>query len=123
MTTPLQGARVLIVEDEAAVALMIEDMLADLGCEIAASAAQLSKAVELARSLDCDFAILDVNLGGRPVFPVAGILRERKIPFVFSTGYGRAGLPEEFQGEGVLNKPFAIDELGRQIAKALAAKE
>src|SRR3990170_2051669 len=95
MTDPA-GLKVLVVEDEGPVALLIEDMLLDLGCEIAASAAELDRACNLARTAMIDFAVLDLNLGGESAVPVGHILRERGIPFVFSTGYGTSGLAEEF---------------------------
>ncbi|MEJ8572387.1 response regulator [Microbaculum marinum] len=107
----LAGLRVLVVEDEGMVALLIEGMLADLGCDVVASAASLSRAVAAARDEAIDFALLDVNLDGHLVFPAAEILRARGIPFVFSTGYGRVALLENFKEYQVLNKPFAIEEL------------
>jgi CheY-like chemotaxis protein len=109
----------VVVEDEGSIALLIEDMLLELGCEIAASAAHLAQAREVACSAGFDFAVLDVNLAGQPAFPVAKILRERRIPFVFSTGYGASGIPEEFKGTPTLSKPFAVDELREKIAFAL----
>lgn len=117
--TELSGLRIFLVEDEGFVALMIEDMLQDLGCEIAASVAQLSEAREIAATIEADLAVLDVNLDGQPIFPVAEILRERKIPLVFSTGYGASGLPREFAGHPVLGKPFLMGELQRKITLAL----
>ncbi|WEX08968.1 response regulator [Chelativorans sp. AA-79] len=117
--TELSGLRVFLVEDEGFVALMIEDMLLDLGCEIAASVAQLTEAREIAATIEADLAVLDVNLDGRLVFPVAEILRERRIPLVFSTGYGARGLPPEFAGHPVLGKPFLMGELQKKIALAL----
>ena len=116
----LTGRRVLVVEDEGAIALLIEDMLADLGCEIAASAATLDKACELARTARIDFAILDLNLDGASAIPVARILRERHIPFVFSTGYGTGGVSEEFAGYPLLPKPFVLTDLRDQVSTALA---
>jgi CheY-like chemotaxis protein len=86
--TELSGARVLLVEDEGLVALMIEDMLEELGLKVIASAAHVAKACELASAASFDLALLDVNLAGERVFPVARILRDRRIPFLFSTGYG-----------------------------------
>src|SRR5690242_5285113 len=80
--------KALVVEDEGAVALLIEDMLGVLGCEIVASVAQIAPACRLAEASPLDFAVLDVNLDGQPVFAVARILQERRIPFFFSTGYG-----------------------------------
>jgi CheY-like chemotaxis protein len=115
----LDGLKALIVEDEAGIALLIEDMLLELGCEVAAMAALLPRACELACIEVIDFAVLDVNLNGQLVFPVAEILRGRMIPFVFSTGYGRVGLPGPFANEPVLAKPFAIEELERAVLDAL----
>lgn len=117
--TELTGLKVFLVEDEGFVALMMEDMLQDLGCEIAASAAQLPEARKIAATVEADVAVLDVNLDGQPVFSVAEILRERRIPLVFSTGYGASGLPPEFAGHPVLGKPFLIGELQKKIASAL----
>ncbi len=118
--TDLAGRRALVVEDEGAVALLIEDMLADLGCEIVASAAGLGRACELARTAGIDFAILDLNLNGASAIPVARILRERHIPFVFSTGYGVRGVSEEFAFHPLLAKPFVIADLQEKISAALA---
>ena len=115
----LSGLRALVVEDEGSVALLIEEMLLDLGCEIAASVARLTDACRIAGTATFDFAVLDVNLGGKSVLPVAQILRDRRIPFVFSTGYGADGLPEEFGGRPVLSKPFALEEFRRVICAAL----
>jgi CheY-like chemotaxis protein len=117
----LTGIRVLLVEDEGAVALMIEDMLQDLGCELVDSVAHLDKAHVVARTAEIDLAILDVNLDGKPVFPVAETLRSRRIPLLFSTGYGSSGLPPEFRGCPVLGKPFSLDSLKQAIAMAMYA--
>jgi CheY-like chemotaxis protein len=116
----LAGCRVLVVEDEGAIALLIEDMLADLGCEIAASAATLDQACELARTAEVDCAILDLNLDGASAIPVARILRERHIPFLFSTGYGAGGVSEEFACYPLLAKPFVVTDLRHEISAALA---
>lgn len=117
--TEFSGLRVLVVEDEGAVALMIEEMLQDLGCEIAASVGRLADACKMAATAEADLALLDVNLGGQLVFPAAEILRERQIPFVFSTGYGRSGLPPEFRDQPVIGKPFSRRELQQAIASTL----
>jgi CheY-like chemotaxis protein len=109
--TDLAGLRVLVVEDEGSVALLIEGMLEDLGCEIAASVATLAKALHAVQTETLDFAVLDVNLAGDQVFPVAEILKGRRLPFVFSTGYGRVGVPETFKDCAVLNKPYTIEDL------------
>lgn len=113
------GIKVLIVEDEGFVAVMIEDMLQDLGCEIVASVAGLQEACGIAATAHLDVAVLDINLGGERSFPVAEILRQRRVPFVFSTGYGTAGLPAEFFGSPVLGKPFLAEALAETLALAL----
>jgi hypothetical protein len=66
-----------------------------------------------------DFAVLDLNLHGKPAFPVAGILHDRRIPFVFSTGYGASGVPQEFRAYPVLTKPFTLDLLRNAIVRAV----
>lgn len=111
--------KVLVVEDEGFVALLIEDMLSDLGCEIVASVAELQKACAVAAAEEIDLAVLDVNLGGERSFPVAEVLRERGVPFIFSTGYGTAGLPPEFIGCPVLAKPFSAKGLEDALAVVL----
>jgi CheY-like chemotaxis protein len=118
----LNGLKALVVEDEAGVALLIEDMLTELGCEITAMAALLPRACQLAQSAVVDFAVLDVNLNGLPVFPVADILRERGIPFVFSTGYGANGLPNQYKNQPLVTKPFALENLERQLLIALRCR-
>ncbi|RFB88824.1 hypothetical protein B5K11_25605 [Rhizobium leguminosarum bv. trifolii] len=116
------GIKVLIVEDEGFIALMIEDVLQDLGCEIIASVARLPEACEIAAVVSVDLAVLDVNLAGQSSFPVAQILRDRGVPFIFSTGYGREGLPEEFMESPVLAKPFSAEALQGTVALALEAQ-
>jgi len=115
----LSGLKVLVVEDEGAVALLIEEMLEDLGCKIAASTARFAQACRIAATADIDLAVLDINLDGQPAFPIAEILRERQIPFLFSTGYGKSGLPHEFTGQPVIGKPFSMAELQKAIASIL----
>jgi CheY-like chemotaxis protein len=118
----LAGRKALIVEDEGAVALLIEDMLLDLGCEIAASVAELGRACEVANTVGIDFAVLDLNLNGYSALPVAQILRERGIPFIFSTGYGAGGVSQEFAAYPILPKPFISADLRDKIAAALRAQ-
>ncbi|MGY4370538.1 CheY-like chemotaxis protein [Bradyrhizobium sp. LB1.3] len=118
----LSGARVLLVEDEGLVALMIEDMLEELGLTVIASAAHVPKACELASAASFDLALLDVNLAGERVFPVARILRDRRIPFLFSTGYGGPPLEEEFSHAPAIGKPFSIEQLKEKLRLILALK-
>jgi CheY-like chemotaxis protein len=94
-------------------------MLEDLGYEVVASVASLAQACEVAVSVEIDFAMLDVNVAGDLVFPVADVLRERQIPFLFSTGYGPIGLPAEFSSCCVVAKPFSQAELQKKIVLAL----
>ena len=75
----LAGLRALVVEDEGSVALLIEDMLEELGCEVAASVATLAEALTAATDGSFDFAVLDVNLAGELVFPVAEVLRQTAV--------------------------------------------
>src|SRR5437764_13779584 len=109
------GLRALVVEDEGSIALMLEDMLGALGCEIAASVARLAQACTVARTGNFDFAILDVNLAGELGFPVAYIVRERHIPLGFSTRYGQAAVPHEFARSPVLTNPLAIHRLRQPL--------
>ena len=107
----LSGARVLLVEDEAILALSIEDMLLDLGCEIVGPAMSLSQARALAEGERLDAAILDINMGEGLSFDVAATLRKRSVPFCFSTGYGSAGVTPEYAEVPVLPKPYSAASL------------
>ncbi len=119
---PLAGLRVLVVEDETLVAMLLEDMLGDLGCEVVATASRIAHAVELARdpAQTFDAAILDVNVAGESITPVAQALSERPTPFVFATGYGESGVPEAFRGRPVLQKPFSIADVQIRLREAVA---
>lgn len=116
----LAGLRVLVVEDEMMVSMLIEDMLADLGCLVVGPAARLDDAIVLAKTGEIDCAVLDVNLGGQPIFPVADVLRERNCPFAFATGYGDAGLRDVDKGAPVLQKPFREGDLARVLGELRA---
>lgn len=113
--TTLSSLKVLVVEDEALVSMLVEDMLTDLGCTIVGPAAEIEEALKLAGSADIDAALLDVNLGGRPIFPVADALKARGVPFAFASGYGEAGLTEDHKGSTVLQKPFREADLRRVL--------
>ncbi len=123
MTVPAQlaGLRVLVVEDEMMVSMLIEDMLGDLGCHVVGPAARLDEALSLAENAELDCAVLDVNLGGQSTFPVADLLREKGAPFAFATGYGDAGLREVDRASPVLQKPFREVDL-RRVLESLAVK-
>jgi CheY-like chemotaxis protein len=116
----LKGRRVLVVEDEMMIAMLVEDMLGDLGCAVVGPAHGLATALDLAHATaDLDVALLDVNLSGQPVFPVADALRARNIPIIFCTGYGDAGLREADRGAQVLQKPYRAKDLADTLAAAL----
>lgn len=108
---------ILIVEDELMIRMLLEDMLTDLGYAIAGAAAHVEEAVQLAQQADIDVAILDVNLNGRSVSPVADILHARGLPFLFATGYGERGLPEHYRDRPTVQKPFEQETLGRVLAR------
>jgi CheY-like chemotaxis protein len=110
--------RVLIVEDEMMIAMMLEDMLADLGHQVAAVAMRLPQAVQYAKDADIDLAILDVNLDGRMSFPVAEILRARGISYFFASGYGSPGLEEPYIDDIIVRKPFESGDIAGAIARA-----
>ncbi|MBN9033644.1 MAG: hypothetical protein BGO05_12840 [Rhizobiales bacterium 63-7] len=105
------GARILIVEDEALIAMLLEEMLTDLGYELAGTAATLAQALELAEATELEGAILDLSLGGEKSLPVADVLAARGIPYMFASGYGRSGLEEPYASRALLRKPFDFDEL------------
>jgi CheY-like chemotaxis protein len=102
---------VLVVEDEMLVAMNIEDMLTDLGYEVAGLANRLETALALATEASFDVAMLDVNLAGQASFPVADVLRARGIPYLFATGYGVQGIAEAHRQAPVLQKPFRARDL------------
>ena len=113
--------RVLVVEDDVMIRMLIEDMLTDLGFQLAAEASKVPEALAAVQSTDIDVAILDVNLSGETTGPVAEALAARGTPFVFATGYGEHGLPERFRDRPLLKKPFQIDSLKRMLDTALAS--
>jgi DNA-binding response OmpR family regulator len=110
MRINLSGLKVLVVEDEYLVALLIQTVLEDAGCVVSGPIPRLSEALDAARVDDCDAAVLDVNLGGQRVVPVAEELARRRIPFVIVTGYATA-LPEPLDGHPIVRKPFRIQDL------------
>src|SRR6202167_2097463 len=114
------GKRVLVVEDELMIRMLLEGMLTDLGYTVAAEAGSIEEAVALAKEREFDIAILDVNLNGKPITPVAEILNARGVPFVFASGYGQRGVPEAFRQSPTLQKPFQIEALAQAIDAALA---
>ena len=128
MTSPANGGalpsamRILIVEDEMMIRMLLEDMLGELGYTIAAQVGRIDEALDAVKNGDFDVAILDVNLNGENTGPVAEALAARGTPFVFATGYAEHGLPEAFRDRPTLKKPFQMDGLNRLLQGALAGK-
>lgn len=119
----LSGLKVFAVEDESLVAMQLEDMLFDFGCEVVGLAMRLAKAVEMAGDLPTiDFAVLDVNIGGEKIYPVAERLREREVPIVFATGYGRAGVDPQWHECPIVQKPYTAKELSSHIVAAITRR-
>ena len=113
----LSGRRVLVVEDEMLVLIMIEDMLADLGCQSVTAAATVDKALALINAQVFDVALLDVNLNGNDSHPVAEALSARGVPFVYSTGNTGHSLRAGYSDRPMLKKPFKYDELAAILAR------
>jgi CheY-like chemotaxis protein len=112
------GKRVLVVEDELMIRMLLQDMLDDLGHTLAGEAGRLDEALTLAQQAEFDIAILDVNLAGQPISPVVEVLVARGLPFVFATGYGQRGVPEAYRKIPTLQKPFQADALAVALAAA-----
>ena len=119
VATRTSGGSVFLVEDEVMIRMMVADMLEELGYSIAAEAGEISEAIKLAQSADFDLAILDVNVNGKVISPVADLIKARNRPFIFATGYGSSGLPEEYRDRPSLQKPFQIETLARVIENTL----
>ncbi len=119
MNSKLTGIRILVVEDEFLVASLIQNILENAGCVVSGPVPRLAEAVDVAETDTCDAAVLDVNLAGKRVFPVAEILSRRHIPFIFVTGYGTASLPQEHHGRPTIRKPFRNEELVNAVSKLL----
>jgi CheY-like chemotaxis protein len=118
----LQGMRVLIVEDEPLIAMMLEDILIDLGCVVVAMASRVDEALDLVRMVECDGAVLDVNIHGERSFPVAAALDQRGVGYVFATGYGINGVEGEFKRAPVLQKPYRQPQIAAALLSILSAR-
>lgn len=114
----LEGLRLFVVEDESLVAMLLEGMLEELGCEVVDVAGSLDQALASLDNIvgEAHAAILDVNLGGEMVYPLADKLAERRVPFLFATGYGRAGVASRYPGAPVLAKPYRHEDLAAALA-------
>jgi len=119
--SPLQKASVLLVEDEVMIRMMVMDMLEELGHPVVGEAGDIDEAIKLAETTEFDIAILDVNINGKTVEPVALAVEKRQRPILFSTGYSLDSLPENFRDRPALQKPFRIDALQAAIDALLSA--
>jgi DNA-binding NtrC family response regulator len=115
----LKGKRILVVEDEALIAVMVEDMLTEMGSVVVGPAATIEEALALARTETID-AVLDVNVRGERIDPVADALLERGVPMLFATGYGEVRLASGAVAT-VIDKPYTQDKLARGLAAAMGA--
>ena len=120
MTTHSNLPCILLAEDEMMLAMMLEDRLSASGYSVL-KAARLARCLELAEFASIDLAILDINLAGEPSFPAALVLRRRRIPFVFSSGYGGEDIPAMWRNEAVLQKPYDIRQLNAALTALRAA--
>jgi CheY-like chemotaxis protein len=119
-TESLEGCRVLVVEDEMLVAMMLEDMLTDLGCTVVATAGRVPEALKAIEAEAPDVAILDMNLNGERTDGLADTLAARGIPFAFATGYGVQQIEQPHRARPLIAKPFQQSELEAALRKALA---
>lgn len=120
MGETLKGRRILIVEDESLVAMLLETILEDMEAIPVGAISTVAEALQVVgEDTALDAALLDVNVAGHEVFPVAEALRARSIPFVFSTGYGEGGLPDAWRGNSTIQKPFTEDAVRSALFKAL----
>ncbi len=115
-----EKCRVLFVEDDAIVAMLIEDLLLELGVEVVGPAYGLETALHLARTADVEAAVLDIQIKGEFSYPVADALLARGIPIIFATGYGERAIPERFKDVPTLHKPFESARFHQVLTEALS---
>lgn len=123
MTDVLTGRRVMVVEDESLVAMLLETILHDLGCDVVGPVSNIGDGLRaVAGETTLDAAVLDVNVAGQEVFPIAEALKARGIPFVFSTGYGESGLPDHWRGHPTVQKPFTDAAIRDALMEAMEVR-
>jgi len=118
----LNGLRVFVVEDEFAILLLVEDMLKELGCELVGTASRMAKALDLLRDRLPDVAVLDVNVAGEAVYPIAEFLAERDVPIILSTGYGPETLDKQWRDRPVLQKPYTLEHLAAALHMSIVLR-
>lgn len=113
--------RILVVEDEMMIAFFIEDCLNTLGHTVVGPASRVANALRLLETETFDLALLDINVAGEEIYPVANELKARGIPFVFLSGYGSRGLRGEWVGSAILAKPFVVGDLDTKLQPFIAS--
>jgi DNA-binding response OmpR family regulator len=119
MTASLAGQHVMVVEDELLIAMLIEDTLLDQGCIVVGPFTSVDEATLAAQTTQVDLALLDVNLRGEKVYPVAELLAARGTPFLLLSGYGNDAVPMERPDWQAVSKPFVVTELVAKLAALL----
>ena len=115
----LSNRKVLVVEDEMMIAMLIEDMLDEFGCKLVGPATNVPRALELIGKESIEVAVLDLNLDGQDTYAIADALQRKNVPFIFATGYGSTGLRQEYGNRPVLQKPFQARDLETALTEAL----
>lgn len=118
----LEGRRILVVEDSPVIAVVIEDMLKELGCEVVGPTGSMAVGLELAASETLDAAVIDLNVRGGKIYPVAEILRDRDIPFVIASGYADWTLPDEWRDRPRVTKPYTIETVEKALKGLFGAQ-
>jgi CheY-like chemotaxis protein len=117
----LSNRKILVVEDEMMIAMLIEDMLDEFGCKLVGPATNVPRALELIARENVEIAVLDLNLDGQNTYAIADALQQKNVPFIFATGYGSTGLRQEYGNRPVLQKPFQARDLENALAEALGS--
>lgn len=123
MPNPVDAPRVLVVEDEPLIAMLVQEWLEELNCSVVGPAASVAGALELIAGVELHGAVLDVSLGKEESFPIADELKKRGVPFAFATGYGIEGLDARFVGAEVLAKPFEHELFRNVVSKMLDGRQ
>ena len=116
---PLEGRRILVIEDSPVVAPFTADILTELGCTVVGPAPNMAAARELAEAGDFDAALMDVHIRGERVFPLCDVLAARKIPFVLTSGYADWNMPQKWHDRPRLQKPYTMEQVERALIECL----